>query len=36
MALGFSGESLKDMGGENIAEMDGGFGAWKKDGRPVE
>ena len=29
-------KALKDMGGENIAEMDGGFGAWKKDGRPVE
>ena len=29
-------KALEDMGGENIAEMDGGFGAWKKDGRPVE
>ena len=29
-------KALRDMGGENIAEMDGGFGAWKKDGRPVE
>ncbi|UYV37478.1 rhodanese-like domain-containing protein [Rhodobacteraceae bacterium D3-12] len=27
---------LKDMGVENIAEMEGGFSAWKKEGRPVE
>ena len=27
---------LKDMGMENIAEMEGGFSTWKKEGRPVE
>lgn len=27
---------LQDMGVENIAEMEGGFSAWKKEGRPVE
>jgi rhodanese-related sulfurtransferase len=29
-------KTLQDMGVENIAEMDGGFGAWKKSGRDVE
>ncbi len=28
-------KALQDMGAENVAEMDGGFGAWKTDGRPV-
>ena len=27
---------LQDMGVDNIAEMEGGFGAWKKEERPVE
>ncbi len=31
-----SAKALKDMGMENIAEMEGGFSAWKKEGRPVE
>ncbi|MCF3594796.1 rhodanese-like domain-containing protein [Rhodobacteraceae bacterium LMO-12] len=30
-----STKQLKDMGVENIAEMEGGFSAWKKEGRPV-
>lgn len=29
-------KALQDMGAENIAEMDGGFKAWKDEGRPVE
>lgn len=29
-------KTLQDMGAENVAEMEGGFGAWKKDGRPVD
>lgn len=29
-------KALQDMGVENIAEMEGGFGAWKSSGRPVE
>ncbi len=29
-------KALQDMGAENIAEMEGGFKAWKEDGRPVE
>ncbi len=28
-------KALQDMGVENIAEMDGGFSAWKKRGAPV-
>ena len=28
-------KALQDMGVENIAEMEGGFGAWKKRGAPV-
>lgn len=31
-----STKALKDMGVENIAEMEGGFSAWKTEGRPVE
>lgn len=31
-----SAKLLKDMGVERVAEMEGGFGAWKKEGRPVE
>lgn len=27
---------LQDMGVEKIAEMDGGFGLWKKQGLPIE
>ncbi len=27
--------ALQDMGVENIAEMEGGFSAWKKSGAPV-
>ena len=29
-------KTLQDMGFENIAEMEGGFGAWKKRGAPIE
>ena len=29
-------KTLQDMGFENIAEMDGGFGAWKKRGALIE
>lgn len=29
-------KALQDIGVENIAEMEGGFGSWKKQGRPVE
>ena len=29
-------KTLQDMGVENIAEIDGGFGAWRKSGAPVE
>ncbi len=29
-------KALQEMGVENIAEMEGGFGAWKKSGAPVE
>lgn len=29
-------KSLQEMGVENIAEMDGGFSAWKKRGAPVD
>ncbi|MWD29209.1 rhodanese-like domain-containing protein [Aquicoccus sp. SCR17] len=29
-------QTLLDMGVENVAEMEGGFGAWKAAGRPVE
>lgn len=28
-------KALQDMGVENIAEMEGGFGAWQKRGAPV-
>ncbi|MCG6901385.1 MAG: rhodanese-like domain-containing protein [Rhodobacter sp.] len=28
--------TLQDMGVENIAEMEGGFGAWRKSGAPVD
>jgi len=31
-----SAKALKDMGMENVAEMEGGFSTWKKEGRPVE
>lgn len=29
-------KALKDMGLKNIAEMEGGFSAWKKEDRPFE
>jgi rhodanese-related sulfurtransferase len=29
-------KTLQDMGLENVAEMEGGFSAWKAEGRPVE
>ncbi|WP_137701042.1 rhodanese-like domain-containing protein [Marimonas lutisalis] len=29
-------KALQEMGVENIAEMEGGFGAWKKEGREIE
>ncbi|MDQ2090431.1 rhodanese-like domain-containing protein [Marimonas arenosa] len=29
-------KALQEMGVENIAEMEGGFSAWKKEERPVE
>lgn len=29
-------KTLQDMGARNVAEMDGGFKAWKAEGRPVE
>lgn len=29
-------KTLQDMGVENIAEMDGGFSAWKARGAPIE
>lgn len=29
-------KALQDMGMDKIAELDGGFSAWKKAGRPVE
>lgn len=28
--------TLKDMGYERVAHMDGGFGAWQQAGKPVE
>ncbi|WP_422048731.1 rhodanese-like domain-containing protein [Shimia sp.] len=28
-------KALQDMGVENIAEMEGGYGAWKKRGAPI-
>ena len=31
-----SAKALQDMGVENVAEMEGGFSAWKKEERPVE
>lgn len=31
-----SARLLQEMGVEQVAELDGGFGAWKKAGRPVE
>ncbi len=29
-------KALQDMGAQNVAEMDGGFKAWKEDGRVVD
>ena len=29
-------QTLQDMGVKNIAEIEGGFGAWRKAGAPVE
>ena len=29
-------KTLQDMGMRNVAHVDGGFGAWKKQGAPVE
>jgi len=29
-------KQLQDMGFENVAEMDGGYGVWKEEGRPTE
>ena len=31
-----SAKALRDMGLTNVAEIDGGFSAWRKDGLPVE
>ncbi|NRA99157.1 MAG: rhodanese-like domain-containing protein [Rhodobacteraceae bacterium] len=31
-----SAKTLKDMGLDTVAELDGGFSSWKKSGRPVE
>ena len=31
-----STKTLQDMGFDNVAELDGGFSAWVKDGRPTE
>ena len=29
-------KALQDMGLENVAEMEGGFSAWKAEGRPID
>ena len=29
-------KTLQDMGVDNIAEIEGGFGKWRKDGHPVD
>lgn len=29
-------KTLQDMGFDNVAELDGGFSAWKSDGRDIE
>jgi rhodanese-related sulfurtransferase len=29
-------KQLQDMGFENVAEMEGGYGVWKDEGRPTE
>ena len=29
-------KTLQDMGLANVAELDGGFSAWKADGRPID
>ncbi|NKX45558.1 rhodanese-like domain-containing protein [Roseicyclus persicicus] len=29
-------KTLQDMGMDNVAEMEGGFSAWKAEGRPVD
>ena len=29
-------KTLQDMGLENVAEMEGGFSAWKAEGRPID
>jgi rhodanese-related sulfurtransferase len=29
-------KTLKEMGYENVAHLEGGFGAWKESGKPVE
>ena len=31
-----SAQTLQDMGAENIAEMEGGFTAWRESGAPVD
>lgn len=31
-----SAKALQEMGVENIAEIEGGFGAWQKAGAPIE
>ena len=31
-----SAKTLQDMGVEKVAELDGGFGAWRKAGAPTE
>ncbi|WP_372611985.1 rhodanese-like domain-containing protein [Aquicoccus sp.] len=31
-----SAQTLQNMGVENVAEMEGGFAAWKKDERPID
>jgi rhodanese-related sulfurtransferase len=29
-------KTLQDMGMDNVAEMEGGFSAWKAEGRPID
>jgi rhodanese-related sulfurtransferase len=29
-------KAVQDMGLENVSHIDGGYGAWKKSGAPVE
>jgi len=36
MRSALAAKALQDMGARDVAEMDGGFKAWKQEGRPVE